>query len=103
MATVEADYLLHLGDFIYESAIAPLRRLPLPSGASYASSREDLLTIYRAHRSDADLRAGCGGQLTTGVRDQGVTRRRAHQNRCGGEHPKGGPATEREHGAEAWL
>ncbi|ROH87822.1 hypothetical protein ED208_14000 [Stagnimonas aquatica] len=57
MATVEADYLLHLGDFIYESAIAPLRRLPLPSGASYASSREDLLTIYRAHRSDADLRA----------------------------------------------
>lgn len=57
MATVEADYLLHLGDFIYESAIVPLRRIALPSGASYASSREDLLTIYRTHRSDANLRA----------------------------------------------
>lgn len=57
MATVEADYLLHLGDFIYESAIVPLRRIALPSGASYASTREDLLTIYRTHRSDANLRA----------------------------------------------
>ena len=57
MATAEADYLLHLGDFIYESAIVPLRRIALPSGASYASSREDLLTIYRTHRSDANLRA----------------------------------------------
>lgn len=57
MATVEADYLLHLGDFIYESAIVPLRRIVLPSGASYASSRDDLLTIYRTHRSDAKLRA----------------------------------------------
>ncbi|MES2684747.1 MAG: alkaline phosphatase D family protein [Pseudomonadota bacterium] len=57
MATVEADYLLHLGDFIYESAIVPLRNIALPSGAMYASSREDLLTIYRTHRSDENLRA----------------------------------------------
>lgn len=57
MATVEADYLVHLGDFIYESAIVPLRNIALPSGAMYASSRDDLLTIYRTHRSDANLRA----------------------------------------------
>lgn len=57
MATVEADFLVHLGDFIYESAIVPLRPITLPSGAQYASTREDLLTIYRTHRSDAALRA----------------------------------------------
>ena len=57
MAGVEADYLVHLGDFIYESAIAPLRVIRLPSGASYASTREDLFTIYRTHRSDTHLQA----------------------------------------------
>ena len=57
MAQREADYVLHMGDFIYESAIVPLRPINLPSGGQYASSREDLLTIYRTHRSDANLQA----------------------------------------------
>ncbi|AXQ29419.1 alkaline phosphatase [Solimonas sp. K1W22B-7] len=57
MARAEADYVVHLGDFIYESAISPLRRIALPSGGSYASTREDLFTIYRTHRGDANLRA----------------------------------------------
>jgi len=57
MAAAEADYVLHLGDFIYESAIVPLRAIALPSGGQYASTRDDLLTIYRTHRSDANLRA----------------------------------------------
>lgn len=56
MAQRDADYVLHLGDFIYESAIVPARPITLPSGAQYASSREDLLTIYRTHRSDENLR-----------------------------------------------
>jgi len=55
MADRSADYLLHMGDFIYESAIVPLRPIALPSGAQYASTREDLLTIYRTHRSDENL------------------------------------------------
>ena len=57
MAQAEADYLVHLGDFIYESAIVPLRNIALPSGAQYASTREDLFTIYRTHRSDENLAA----------------------------------------------
>lgn len=57
MAEVEADYLVHLGDFIYESAISPVRNIALPSGAQYASTREDLFTIYRTHRSDENLAA----------------------------------------------
>lgn len=57
MAQREADFVLHMGDFIYESSIVPLRPIDLPSGAQYASSREDLLTIYRTHRTDANLRA----------------------------------------------
>jgi alkaline phosphatase D len=56
MAEREADYVLHLGDFIYESSIVPARPIALPSGSQYASSREDLLTIYRAHRTDENLR-----------------------------------------------
>ncbi len=57
MAQRDADYLLHMGDFIYESAIVPLRPIRLPSGSQYASNREDLLTIYRTHRSDENLRS----------------------------------------------
>ncbi len=55
MAVRPADYLLHLGDFIYESAIVPARPINLPSGGQYASSRADLLTIYQTHRSDENL------------------------------------------------
>lgn len=57
IANIEADYLLHVGDFIYESAIVPLRPIALPSGGTFASSLADSRTIYRTHRSDANLQA----------------------------------------------
>jgi alkaline phosphatase D len=58
IATVEADYLLHLGDFIYESAIigiGPDRLLNLPSGQQYAVDLNDCRFIYKTHRAEAEL------------------------------------------------
>lgn len=60
IASIEADYLLHLGDFIYESAIiavGPDRIINLPSGQQYAHDLADARHIYRTHRSEAELQA----------------------------------------------
>lgn len=52
------DYLVHVGDFIYESndvGNANGRDVELPSGESRMSSLADCYTVYRTYRSDPDL------------------------------------------------
>ena len=49
------DFVVHLGDFIYESgggSAYPGRRVDLPSGQSRASTLDDFRTLYRTYRSD---------------------------------------------------
>lgn len=57
------DFVVHLGDFIYESVgdprfqdmALPERWLYLPSGSSVAMDLRDYRYLYRSYRSDADL------------------------------------------------
>lgn len=59
----EVDFVLHLGDFIYESAADPRfqplpfadRQLVLPSAAAVALDLADYRHIHRTYRTDADL------------------------------------------------
>ncbi len=59
----DVDFVIHLGDFIYESAADPRfqflpfedRQLVLPSGGSVALDLEDFRHIYRTYRSDPDF------------------------------------------------
>lgn len=59
------DFVLHLGDFIYESAGDPRfqslpfadRSVVLPSGGTVALGLLDYRAIYRRYRSDANLQA----------------------------------------------
>lgn len=58
VADDELDYILHVGDFIYEEAGqrgAALRTLVLPSGGAVARRLDDYRSIHRAYRSDAAL------------------------------------------------
>ena len=56
----DVDFVIHLGDFIYESASAPGntglpypdRLVVLPSGQSAAFNLDDFRSIYRTYRSD---------------------------------------------------
>jgi alkaline phosphatase D len=58
------DFVVHLGDFIYESAADPRfqslpfpdREIVLPSGGTVALGLEDYRHIYRTYRRDAFLR-----------------------------------------------
>ncbi len=60
LAATDLDFVLHLGDFIYETAGDPRfqslpypdRTFALPSGARAASSLEDYRFLYRKYRSD---------------------------------------------------
>ena len=56
----DVDFVIHLGDFIYESASAPGQPFPdrliiLPSGQSASFGLEDYRHIYRTYRSDPFL------------------------------------------------
>lgn len=57
----DVDYVLHLGDFIYEyNAPEPAiegRPIVLPSGKSRMVTREDLDYVYSTYRADKHLRA----------------------------------------------
>ncbi|MES2130273.1 MAG: alkaline phosphatase D family protein, partial [Pseudomonadota bacterium] len=68
----ELDFLVHLGDYIYESVGASFQagaaepahtKITLPTGAAqpgggvYATGLEDYRTLYRTYRSDARLQA----------------------------------------------
>lgn len=62
IAQEDVDYVIHLGDFIYESTDdyryqhpLPDRQLRLPSGGKYAMNLEDYRYIYRTYRSDKFL------------------------------------------------
>jgi alkaline phosphatase D len=56
----DVDFVVHLGDFIYETASTsnssyPDRLIVLPSGASASFGLDDYRTIYRTYRSDRFL------------------------------------------------
>jgi alkaline phosphatase D len=63
LADDDVDFVVHLGDFIYESAGDPRfqtlpfadRQLLLPSGAEVAMGLDDYRSIYRSYRRDADF------------------------------------------------
>ncbi|HKX28799.1 MAG TPA: alkaline phosphatase D family protein [Blastocatellia bacterium] len=70
LANEELDFVIHLGDYIYESVSDPLfqtnqvRPLPLlpngarlPSGGNSASSLDDYRYLYTIYRSDRNLQA----------------------------------------------
>jgi len=71
LANEEVDFLVHLGDYIYETVGASFQagkaepahgqiRLPhgkaVPGGGTYADSLDDYRTLYKTYRSDARLR-----------------------------------------------
>ena len=70
LAAENVDFLVHLGDYIYETVAATFRAgqaepvhsritlpngLPLPAGGIYANSLEDYRTLYRTYRGDGRL------------------------------------------------
>src|SRR5699024_3080188 len=62
-AEEEVDFVIHLGDYIYESVGDPSyqnplpdRQIRLPSGQPKAFTIEDYLTLYRTYKSSHDLR-----------------------------------------------
>lgn len=62
-AEEEVDFVIHLGDYIYESVGDPSyqnplpdRQIRLPSGQPKAFTIEDYRTLYRTYKSDPDLR-----------------------------------------------
>ncbi|WP_330630412.1 alkaline phosphatase D family protein [Halocatena halophila] len=67
LANTDVDYLLHLGDFIYEAADGRYRspsspafedrQLSLPSGNSLATTLEDFRYLHRTYRSDQHLQS----------------------------------------------
>ncbi len=63
LAQEEGDYVLHLGDYIYESVASnfqgnPARTVPpLPSGNMVASNIDDYRHLYKVYRSDPNQQA----------------------------------------------
>lgn len=63
LAAADVDYVLHLGDYIYETVSEPSfqrrgppdRRLRLPSGRTRAETLADYRWLYRRYRRDPDL------------------------------------------------
>ncbi|WP_258840548.1 alkaline phosphatase [Mechercharimyces sp. CAU 1602] len=61
VASEELDFVIHLGDYIYENVgyqdNNPMddRRIKLPSGGKAAITIEDYRTLYRTVKADADL------------------------------------------------
>jgi alkaline phosphatase D len=59
LAQENLDFIVHLGDYIYETAsTGPVRSIPaLPSGAATAQTIDDYRHIWRVYRSDLNLQA----------------------------------------------
>lgn len=61
LAEEDIDFVVHLGDYIYETVADPsfqsgqVRPLILPSGNTRAETLEDYRYLYKAYRSDANL------------------------------------------------
>jgi alkaline phosphatase D len=122
VADADVDFLLHLGDLIYESADRlytglgsrryPDREMTLPSGNDRASSLADFRHIYRRYRSDRFFqRALENHTVVAGWDDHGVANNRYWDYEEGAPaapgHPRGDdPAFMREltrAGIRAWY
>lgn len=59
LADQDVDYVLHLGDYVYEaarsSATGTVRALSLPSGSDTAQTLADYRSLYRTYKTDPDL------------------------------------------------
>ncbi|HAA32638.1 MAG TPA: phosphodiesterase [Cyanobacteria bacterium UBA8553] len=61
LAQEDVDFVVHLGDYIYETVNDPsfqnaqVRRIQLPSGNSQAETLEDYRFLYKTYKSDANL------------------------------------------------
>ncbi len=63
LADADVDYVIHLGDYIYETVRDPRfqgigppgRRLQLPGGREQAETLDDYRWLYRTYRRDPDL------------------------------------------------
>jgi alkaline phosphatase D len=56
LAQENLDFVVHLGDYIYETAGSGVRTIPaLPSGSPTAQNVEDFRHLYRVYRSDSNL------------------------------------------------
>lgn len=61
LAEEDIDFVVHLGDYIYETVADPsfqnaqVRPLTLPSGAARAETLDDYRHLYRTYKTDADL------------------------------------------------
>ncbi len=56
LAQENLDFVVHLGDYIYETASSGVRTIPaLPSGALTAQNLDDFRHLYRVYRSDLNL------------------------------------------------
>jgi alkaline phosphatase D len=104
VAEENVDFLVHLGDFIYEttddrfagrgSPTPPDRQFELPSGEPVAHSLADFRTCHRTYRSDRSLqRALEAHTLIAGWDDHGVANNRYwdhdHDVPVLPDHPKG--------------
>jgi len=79
IAEEDVDFLLHVGDFIYESAAGhykgrgsreyPDRNLSLPSGHGLAWTREDYRYLYRTYHTDEFLREALERHTLIAARD----------------------------------
>lgn len=61
LAQEDVDFVVHLGDYIYETVNDPsfqnaqVRRIQLPSGRSQAETLEDYRFLYKTYKSDPNL------------------------------------------------
>lgn len=61
LAEEDVDYVVHLGDYVYETVDAGFQEgssrqlAPLPSGQTVPADLEDYRHLYRSYRADADL------------------------------------------------
>jgi len=72
IAEADVDFLLHLGDFIYEyggESDYDGRSLSLPSGASVAMGLEDFRYLHRTYRTDRLLRAALAAHTLVPIWD----------------------------------
>lgn len=86
LADADVDYVLHLGDYVYETTRAAwqgrVRSLQLPDGGDTAVTLADYRSLYRTYRSDPHLRR-CHEQHTFLM----IWDDHEFSNDCYGDHP----------------
>jgi alkaline phosphatase D len=102
VAAADVDFLVHLGDFIYESAAGlyrglgsddyPDRDVSLPSGNDRAFTLADFRHLHRLYRSDRFLRAALREHtLVAGWDDHGVANNRYYDYEADAPRAPGHP------------